>query len=49
MVKLIINGQKVSVPEGTTIMDAAKKVGVHIPSLCFLKGINEIARAEYVW
>ena len=42
MVKLIINGQKVSVPEGTTIMDAAKKVGVHIPHLCFLKGINEI-------
>jgi len=42
MVKLIINGQKVSVPEGTTIMEAAKKVGIHIPHLCFLKEINEI-------
>lgn len=42
MVKLVINGQKVSVPEGTSIMDAAKKVGIHIPHLCFLKQINAI-------
>lgn len=42
MVKLIINNQKVSVPEGTTIMEAAKNVGIYIPHLCFLKEINEI-------
>ena len=42
MVNLIINNQKVSVPEGTTIMEAAKNVGIHIPHLCFLKEINEI-------
>ena len=42
MVKLMINGQEVSVKDGTTIMDAAEKVGIHIPHLCFLKGINEI-------
>ena len=43
MVTLKINGQQVSVPEKTTIMEAAEKVGVHIPHLCFLKEINEIA------
>ncbi len=42
MVTLKINGQQVTVPEKTTIMEAAEKVGIHIPHLCFLKGINEI-------
>lgn len=42
MVKLMINGQEVSVKNGTTIMEAAEKVGIHIPHLCYLKGINEI-------
>ena len=42
MVKLIINGQEVSVKEGTSIMDAAEKVGIHIPHLCYLRDINEI-------
>ncbi len=43
MVNLTINGQQISVPEKTTIMEAAEKVGIHIPHLCFLKEINEIA------
>lgn len=42
MVKVIINGQNISVKEGTTIMDAAKKIGIHIPHLCYLKEINDI-------
>ena len=42
MVTLTINGQQISVPERTTIMEAAEKVGIHIPHLCFLKDINEI-------
>ena len=42
MVTLNINGQQVSVPEKTTIMEAAEKIGIHIPHLCFLKDINEI-------
>jgi len=41
-IKLMINGQEVTVKEGTTIMDAAKKVGIDIPHLCYLKEINEI-------
>ena len=42
MVNLKINNIPVSVPKGTTILDAAKSVGISIPTLCFLKEINEI-------
>lgn len=42
LIKLTINGETVEVPEGTTILDAAKKVNIDIPTLCFLKEINEI-------
>ena len=42
MVNLKIDGQKISVPEKTTILEAAEKVGIKIPHLCYLKGINEI-------
>ncbi|MDR0827649.1 MAG: [FeFe] hydrogenase, group A [Desulfovibrio sp.] len=34
MVSLKINGKSVEVPEGSTILDAAGKLGVHIPTLC---------------
>lgn len=43
MVNLKIDGQKISVPAGTTILEAAEKVGIKIPHLCYLKDINEIA------
>ena len=43
MVNLTIDGIRVSVPEGTTIMDAAAAIGVRIPRLCYLRGVNEIA------
>ena len=42
MVNLIIDNKKVSVPEGTTIMEAAAQAGINVPHLCYLKGINEI-------
>jgi len=35
MVTLTIDGIKVSVPEGSTILQAAKEVGVNIPTLCY--------------
>ncbi len=35
MVNLTIDGIKVSVPEGSTILQAAKEVGVKIPTLCY--------------
>ena len=37
MINLTIDGQKVTVPKGTTILDAAKKAGIDIPTLCFFK------------
>ena len=43
MVNLIIDDKKICVPEGTTIMEAAKNNGIPIPKLCYLKDINEIA------
>ena len=43
MVNLIIDKKPVSVPEGTTILEAARSVNIDIPTLCYLKGINEIA------
>ena len=41
MINLTIDGLNVSVPEGTTILEAARSVGIDIPTLCFLKDINE--------
>lgn len=46
MVNLTIDGQKVSVPQGTTIMQAAATVGIDIPRLCYLKDINEISACK---
>lgn len=42
MVNLKINNIPVSVPEGTTILEAARSVGIRIPTLCYLKEINAI-------
>ena len=42
MVNVIINGKPLQVENGTTIMEAAKTVGIDIPHLCYLKDINDI-------
>ena len=42
MVNVTVNGNPVSVPEGTTILNAALAAGVEIPHLCYLKQLNEI-------
>lgn len=36
-VNLTIDGISVTVPEGTSILTAARGVGINIPSLCYLK------------
>lgn len=41
-VNLKINGLDVSAPAGSTILEAAHIAGIKIPTLCFLKDINEI-------
>jgi len=38
MPKLIIDNREVEVPSGATILDAAEKLGITIPTMCFLKG-----------
>ncbi|RJR32541.1 MAG: hypothetical protein C4567_18495, partial [Deltaproteobacteria bacterium] len=40
MVKLTINDKLVEVPEGTTVLEAARKVGVNIPTLCYYEAIK---------
>ena len=42
MVNVKIDGIQVSVPEGSTILDAARIAGINIPTLCYLKEINAI-------
>lgn len=41
-VKLTIDGIEMEVPKSYTILDAAREHGIDIPTLCHLKGINEI-------
>ena len=43
MVTLTINGQVLQVEKGATILEAAAQADIHIPHLCYLKGLNEIA------
>ena len=42
MINLKINNIPVSVEPGTTILEAARQLGINIPTLCYLKDINEI-------
>ncbi len=42
MVNLTIDNKAISIPAGTTIMEAAEANGIRIPRLCYLKEINEI-------
>ena len=42
MVNVKINNVEYSVPAGSTVLEAAKYAGIEIPTLCYLKEINEI-------
>ena len=41
-VNIQINGMPLSVPKGISILEAARYAGIEIPTLCYLKDINEI-------
>ena len=41
-INIKINGMEVSAPAGSTILEAARIAGIDIPTLCYLKDINEI-------
>ena len=42
MVTLTIDGKEVKAPAGSTVLEAARMAGIKIPTLCYLKDINEI-------
>ena len=42
MIKLNIDGKDIEVEEGTTVLEAARKINIDIPTLCYMKNINEI-------
>jgi NADH dehydrogenase/NADH:ubiquinone oxidoreductase subunit G len=41
-VTLTIDGKEATVPAGTNLIDAAESVGIHIPNLCYLKGMKGV-------
>ena len=47
MINIKINGMPCSVPQGTTILEAARQLGIEIPTLCYLKEINEIGACRF--
>ncbi len=42
MINVKINGVEYSVPAGSTVLEAARYAGIDIPTLCYLKDVNEI-------
>lgn len=42
MVNLKINGIDVSAPKGSTVLEAARLANIDIPTLCYLKDVNQI-------
>ncbi|MCX7793965.1 MAG: 2Fe-2S iron-sulfur cluster-binding protein, partial [Thermodesulfovibrionales bacterium] len=42
LVNITIDGKKIQVPEGINLIDAADIAGIHIPNLCYLKGMRGI-------
>jgi len=41
-IEIKIDGQSVSVPEGSTILDAARSMGIDTPTLCFLESLTPV-------
>ena len=46
MITLTIDGKPVRVKEGTTLLEAAQKVGVYIPSLCYHPALRSDGSCE---
>ena len=46
MITLTIDGIEVKAKQGMTILEAARTVGIDIPTLCFLKDINEVGECR---
>ena len=46
MLEIEIGGQKLEVPDGSTVMDAANRLGVHIPHFCYHKKLSIAANCR---
>ena len=46
MLEIEIDGRKLEVPEGSTIMDATNKAGVYVPHFCFHKKLSIAANCR---
>lgn len=42
MINLTINGQAITAPAGTTVIDAAKQNHINIPNLCYMEGVHQL-------
>jgi NADH-quinone oxidoreductase subunit G/NADP-reducing hydrogenase subunit HndD len=42
MINMTIDGQKIRVEEGTSVLEAARSAGIHIPTLCYLEEVQAI-------
>ncbi len=42
MVEITIDGKPVSIPEGSTLLDAARSIGIDTPTLCFLENLTPV-------
>jgi len=42
MVELTVDGKSISVPEGATILDATRRLGIDTPTLCFLENLTPV-------
>ena len=42
LVELTIDGKEIEVPAGMNLIDAAERAGIHIPNLCYIKGMKGV-------
>lgn len=47
MISLTINGQTLEVQEGTTVLQAAAEIGIHIPTLCYHKDLSPFGGCRF--
>ena len=46
MIEITIDGKKVSVPEGSTVMEAANRLNIYIPHFCYHKKLSLAANCR---
>ena len=47
MIHLTINGKEIQAPEGTTVLGAAGKAGIYIPTLCHHEALDGVCSSHF--